>query len=276
MQGSSWRIAPLDAPSPRARAAAPRRPRWRARRSRSGRPAARRRRCRPARAPRPARRSWRRRRARRPWCRRAGRARRRAGSRGASRAGPQAVRDGSGELPGRQADARGAARRSRAARCGRAPTGRRCAPCSSRAARAARPPRRRGAPSLNSSRARATSTASSARKPSLGWRFAICSARTGPRQVDAVELPVLAHVADEVGELEGERQAGERVVALARRAEQDGEDAPDRARAALHVALELLPRAHPDGGAVDAHRVEVRVELAAAGGRGGGRRRRAR
>ncbi len=71
-------------PWPRARAGAPRRPTWPARRPRSGRPGARRRRCRRAPAPRPGRRSWRRTPARRRASRRARCARRPGGWRAAS------------------------------------------------------------------------------------------------------------------------------------------------------------------------------------------------
>ena len=92
-------------------------------------------------------------------------------------------------------------------------------------------------------------------------------------EVHAVERAVLAHVADEVGQLEGHAEAGEALGGLARRAQQRGHDPPDRGGAPVHVAVELVPAADPHRAAVDPHRVHVGAQLAPAAGRGAGPRR---
>ncbi len=81
-------------------------------------------------------------------------------------------------------------------------------------------------------------------------------------EVDAVQAPVLAHVADEVGQLERQAEAAEVGVVTRGHAEQRGHDPPDRAGRAVHVGHELLPRGDPHRGAVDAHRAHVGAQLA--------------
>ena len=125
-----------------------------------------------------------------------------------------------------------------------------------------------GSASANSARARRTSSASeraqlgrgrAARE--VGLRDAVRGAVVGG-QVDPVERGVLADVADEVGELEGLPEAAVAGVMARRHPEQRRHDPPDRAGRAVHVGLELLPAADPDGRAVDAHRAHVRAQLA--------------
>jgi hypothetical protein len=81
-------------------------------------------------------------------------------------------------------------------------------------------------------------------------------------QVYAIQIPILAHVAHEVGELEGEGQGRKLAPALGRDAEQRREDAADGAGASLHVALEFVPGLHTHRLRVLAHRVEVEAQLA--------------
>ena len=103
-----------------------------------------------------------------------------------------------------------------------------------RAAPAARTAASAGAPSANRPRARSTCSASSARKPGVASRR-----RTPPRrrrtapssgQVDAVEGEVLAHVADEVGQLEGQPEPRRSSRRDRRRAQQRGHDPADGRR----------------------------------------------
>ena len=82
------------------------------------------------------------------------------------------------------------------------------------------------------------------------------------RQVDAVELAVLAHVADEVGVLEREPEPAEARVVLLGHAEQRRHDPPHRAGRALHVGDELVPRPDPHRRAVEPHRAHVEPQLA--------------
>ena len=86
--------------------------------------------------------------------------------------------------------------------------------------------------------------------------------RSSARQVDAVEPPVLAHVADEVRVLEGEPEPAEAGVVALGHAEQRRHDAPDGARRALHVGDELVPGLDPHRRAVEPHRAHVGSQLA--------------
>ena len=90
---------------------------------------------------------------------------------------------------------------------------------------------------------------------------AVVQARAEAGEVDAAELCVLAHVAQEVRQLEGLAEPAERHVLGLGHAEQRGHHPPDRARRAVHVGVELVPAVHLHGRAVDAHRVHVVVQL---------------
>ena len=87
--------------------------------------------------------------------------------------------------------------------------------------------------------------------------------RSSAGQVDAVQAPVLAHVADEVRELERDAEAAEVGVMAGRDAEQRGHDPADGAGRAVHVGRELLVGVDPDRRlAVHAHRAHVVLQLA--------------
>ena len=182
------------------------------------------------------------------------------------RSAPSAPRPGScqGRTPARRAEhvevdalRRGRARGGRRATASRTPV---------RAERGAAATA--GAASANSPRARRTSKASSARSSGEACsrarsRLADAEARALlRRQVDPVEPRVLAHVADEVRELEGEPEPAVARVVARRDAEQRRHDAPDGAGGAVHVGLELLPGRDPHRRAVDAHRAHVGPQLA--------------
>ena len=215
-------------PSPAATASAPRRRSSRARRSRSGRRPGRRAPRRRARARPRGRRSSRRRSGRRPRVpssdvRSAPRLVARRVIAAAPRPRRRRAPTGAGSSGGR-------ARRTRAPRRGRARARRPPAPGARRAAR-----RRPGRPSTrcvvaNSSPARGRPRAATrSRKPRVDLA-AQDRALVQAGQVDAVQREVLAHVADEVRELEGDAEVRDVLVDGRRRAEQRRHDPPHRRR----------------------------------------------
>ena len=128
------------------------------------------------------------------------------------------------------------------------------------------------AESRNSSRARRTSSARHRRRAPCGQRLLVQAG-----QVDAVHGEVLAHVAQEVRQLEGDAEARDVLAALGRHADQRRHHAPDRRGAAVHVAC----RARHGCGAARGRRSRrasspCRRRARPAGAGGGGRRRPAR
>ena len=92
-------------------------------------------------------------------------------------------------------------------------------------------------------------------------------------QVDAVKHPVLAHVADEVRELERLAQRAEGVAVGRRRAQQRGHDPAHRSRRAVHVAVELVRAWRSAPGRSRPASSACRPATRPAAGRGASRRR---
>ena len=81
------------------------------------------------------------------------------------------------------------------------------------------------------------------------------------REIDPIELEVLAHVTDEVRQLERRAELGHGGVQFRRDAQQRRHDQSDGAGAAAHVLLELGASGHPHRTAVQPHRVHVHRQL---------------
>ena len=126
------------------------------------------------------------------------------------------------------------------------------------------PRRARASSPRTGPRARCTSVAMRLRSAGVAVPAARSSSLTPARsrssagQVDPVETVVLAHVPQEVRQLERDPEPRQ-PLGLGRGSEDRGHDPADRPAAALHVAVELGARLDPEAAAVHPHRRDVRA-----------------